>query len=227
MTSLLLMLALTLSAHAPLQAGSQAAPDLSGTWQLSAVTAQGTQAATLVLKKDGDKYSASLVGPDGTTLPAQVTVKDKTVTVTLTTESNNGPRTITLTGTIDGDSISGTADNGRGGTAPFTGKRAAASAPDVTGTWSVTVTTDQGGGTPTFVLKQEGEKLSGQYKGQFGEAPVTGTIKGNDIAFIVQVTVEGNTARITYTGTVSGDTMEGKVSLADLAAGTFKGTRKP
>jgi hypothetical protein len=43
--------------------------------------------------------------------------------------------------------------------------------------------TQAGTGTPTVVLKQEGETLSGQYSGQLGEAPVTGTIKGNEFTF--------------------------------------------
>ncbi len=223
MTSLLLILTLTLSAAAP----GQAPADLSGTWQLSAVTPQGTQSATVVLKKEGDKYTASVVGPDGTTLPGQVTVKEKAIIIVIATESNSGPRTMTLTATVDGEAMNGTADNGRGTITPFTGKRAAAQAANVTGTWALEVTTDQGTGTPTFVLKQEGDKISGQYKGQFGEAPVTGTIKGSDVVFSVDVTVEGTSARITYKGTVDGDAMKGTVSFGELGTAPFKGTRKP
>jgi hypothetical protein len=96
----------------------------------------------------------------------------------------------------------------------------------VSGSWSIQVDTGQGTGTPSFTFKQDGEKLSGQYKGLFGEAPVTGTIKGNAIEFWVDVTVEGASARVTYSGTVEKDTMTGKVRLGDLGEGTFKGTRK-
>lgn len=222
MNSLLLVLALTFSAAA----AGQAPADLSGTWQISAVTNQGTQSATLVLTKEGDKY-AGAVTSEGATIPAQVAVKDKSITITITTESSSGPRSIVLTGTIDGDAMSGTADNGRGGTAPWTGKRAAAKKADVSGTWAVEVVTDQGTGTPTFILKQDGEKLSGQYKGQFGEAPVTGTIAGSDISFSVDINVQGTSARLTYKGTVEGDTMKGTVTLGEMGTATFKGTRKP
>src|SRR5262250_1419307 len=59
---------------------------------------------------------------------------------------------------------------------------AVAFAADVTGTWNATVDLGGGqGGTPTFVLKQDGEKLTGTYSGALGESPVTGTIKGSDI----------------------------------------------
>src|SRR5678816_27545 len=52
---------------------------------------------------------------------------------------------------------------------------------DVTGTWDFQVETPQGSGTPVFTFKQEGEKLTGQYKGLLGEAALTGTVKGNEI----------------------------------------------
>src|SRR5580765_5922870 len=46
---------------------------------------------------------------------------------------------------------------------------------DMTGKWTFNVTTDAGTGTPTFTIKQDGEKLSGHYVGTFGEADFTGT----------------------------------------------------
>jgi len=41
---------------------------------------------------------------------------------------------------------------------------------DVTGKWTFTVETGAGSGTPTMTFKQEGEKLTGHYSGQLGEA---------------------------------------------------------
>lgn len=93
---------------------------------------------------------------------------------------------------------------------------------DVTGTWNITVQTDAGSGTPTFVLKQEGEKITGTYTGQLGEAPLTGTLKGNVIH--IEFAIEGN--KIMYDGTATAAEMEGKVNLADMATGTFKGKKK-
>ncbi|MFV8227053.1 hypothetical protein ACNKXV_13975, partial [Christiangramia aquimixticola] len=49
---------------------------------------------------------------------------------------------------------------------------------DLTGTWTVDVQTDMGSGNPTFVLKQEGEKITGTYSGSLGDSQVTGTLKG-------------------------------------------------
>jgi len=62
--------------------------------------------------------------------------------------------------------------------------RAAAQAKvDVTGKWAFNVETSAGAGAPTFTFKQDGEKLTGHYTGTFGEADLTGTVKGADITF--------------------------------------------
>lgn len=95
---------------------------------------------------------------------------------------------------------------------------------DISGTWNVNVQTDMGSGTPVFVLKQNAEKLSGNYTGSLGEAPVTGTVKGQDVT--IEIEIQG--AKIIYTGKLDaeGRKMEGKVDLAGMASGTFTATRK-
>jgi len=95
---------------------------------------------------------------------------------------------------------------------------------DVSGTWNAKVETDAGSGTPVFVLKQSGEKLSGTYSGALGEAQLSGSVKGEDV--VIQFEVQG--AKILYTGKLdgAGQTMQGKVDLAGMASGTFTAARK-
>jgi hypothetical protein len=101
----------------------------------------------------------------------------------------------------------------------------AADAPDVTGTWTMAVETSVGGGNPTFTLTQKGDDITGSYKGRFGEAPVTGTIKGNQVTLSFTVSAQGQEMKIDYVGTVEGDAMTGKVVFGNFGEGTFKGTR--
>jgi hypothetical protein len=97
-----------------------------------------------------------------------------------------------------------------------------ASKVDVSGKWLFNVETQAGSGTPTITLKQDGEKLTGHYSGQLGEADLTGTVKGQDVAFKFTVDLQGNNLECTYTGTAEGkDGMKGKVSIAGLGDGTF------
>ena len=59
---------------------------------------------------------------------------------------------------------------------------------DVSGKWTFNVETDAGSGSPTFVFKQDGEKLTGTYSGMFGTADLAGTVKGDGIEFSFEAT---------------------------------------
>jgi hypothetical protein len=98
---------------------------------------------------------------------------------------------------------------------------------NITGDWSVTVETSAGSGNPSFTFKQEGETLTGMYKGQLGEGPLTGTVKGADIKFTIKVNAQGQDLTIVYTGKIeSKDSMKGTVVLGELGEGTWTGKRK-
>src|SRR6266540_7011779 len=45
---------------------------------------------------------------------------------------------------------------------------------NVSGNWKLAFETPNGAANPSLVLKQEGEKLTGTYKGRFGESPLEG-----------------------------------------------------
>ena len=97
---------------------------------------------------------------------------------------------------------------------------------NVTGEWAFTVETDQGGGTPMITFKQDGEKLTGKYAGQLGNADLTGTVKGNAIHFTFTIDVQGQQAPVTYDGTVEKNTMKGKLDIGGMVNGTFTATKK-
>jgi hypothetical protein len=103
---------------------------------------------------------------------------------------------------------------------------ALAQATNITGEWAFTVTTDQGAGTPVLTFKQDGEKLTGKYAGQLGNADLTGTVKGNVIHFTFTLDVQGQQAPVTYDGTVEKNTMKGKMDIGGMVSGTFTGTKK-
>jgi hypothetical protein len=96
---------------------------------------------------------------------------------------------------------------------------------NVAGEWDFSVETQAGTGTPHFSLKQDGSNVTGNYKGQLGEAPVTGTVKGNELTINFKVSAQGADLAITYVGTVEGDTIKGKVTLGELGEGTFSGKK--
>jgi hypothetical protein len=88
-----------------------------------------------------------------------------------------------------------------------------ASAANITGTWEVTIhyQPDDSDYRAMYVLKQEGQRITGTYHGMYGPADVTGTIKADDVA--LSVTVKGSTAHFS-----------GKVASATQMSGTVTGT---
>ena len=104
---------------------------------------------------------------------------------------------------------------------------AQASKVDVTGKWMFNVETAAGSGTPTITLKQDGDKLTGHYSGQLGEADLTGTVKGSDVTFNFMADLQGNAVPVTYKATIdSATTMKGTIDIGGLAGGTFTGKKK-
>ncbi|MGH9841644.1 MAG: hypothetical protein ACREEM_23070 [Blastocatellia bacterium] len=211
-----------------------------GEWDVTMNTPGGPQNFKAVFKVEGEKLTGELKRAGGGR-PIEGTAKGKEIQFSYMVKYQDNDLKITMSGAVDGDAIKGTVDFGGFAQDEWSAKRATgaavASAPapaatassggaiDVTGVWSVEVQTDAGSGSPSFTFKQDGEKLTGRYKGQLGESDLTGTVKGDKIEFSFKVSgqVEGT---VVYTGTTDGKTMKGKVNLAGLGEGTFTGKKQ-
>ena len=95
----------------------------------------------------------------------------------------------------------------------------------IAGVWQFEVHHSAGVSTPTVTIEEKEGKLSGKYVGSYGEAPLTGTIKGAEFTFSVEIGRE-QTVTVVYTGTVDKDTVKGAVTLGEMGEGTFTGKRK-
>ena len=98
---------------------------------------------------------------------------------------------------------------------------------DVTGDWEIAIQSEAGNFSPKASLQQDGEKLSGTYRGSFGESKLEGTLKGRDIQWKTTISAQGQAVEITYTGVVEKDgTMKGKVELGEFGSGQWTAKRK-
>ena len=93
---------------------------------------------------------------------------------------------------------------------------------DMSGTWNMSVETPAGSGAPYFVIKQEGDVLSGTYNGAFGEAPITGKVTGNQ--FVIEF--KSSDRLNVYKGTVEGKSCKGTLNIAGIGDGTFEGDKE-
>src|SRR5215470_9849683 len=205
---------------------AQGKVDPSGTWDLTIETPQGTRNGTAVLKADGEKISGVMKRQQGD-IPLTGTLKGSDITLVYSIKLQDQDLKVTLSGTAEKDSMKGNADFGGFAQGTWSAKRHQEGAPapggsqasggsNVSGNWAFEVQTDQGSGSPSFTFKQDGEKLTGTYKGAFGEGPVDGTVKGNAISFSVKVNAQGQDLVVVYTGTIENGAMKGTVKLGDL-----------
>ncbi len=100
---------------------------------------------------------------------------------------------------------------------------ASATAANITGTWEVTIhyPPPDGDYQATYVLKQDGEKITGTYHGMYGPADVTGTIKSADVVLTVTVNVRDSPQTARFSGKVSSAT-----KMSGMVTGTSNEPRK-
>ena len=98
---------------------------------------------------------------------------------------------------------------------------------DISGDWDFTVETPVGTGNPTFVFQQQGDKLTGTYKGLLGEAKVTGVVKGDKVEFSFEGQYDGGKMTDAYTSAIESPTaMKGTVQFGALGEGTCTAKKK-
>jgi hypothetical protein len=96
---------------------------------------------------------------------------------------------------------------------------------DVSGTWELKVDFTDGSATPTIVLTQQGEKITGTYTGRMGKTSLEGSLKGKSIKFAVTLKFRSETIMVTYTGAVEGESMKGTVQVSSGGSGNWSARR--
>lgn len=220
--------------------------NMTGEWEVNLKTPRGDFKVKATIKQEGEKISGLAKGPLGVrSAPIQGAIDGRQIKVSCTFHVEGNDLLFTLTGEVDGDSMKGKADFGGLAEGSWTAKRLAEAslaetnkppAPasekpvsekmDVSGAWSFEVETATGTSFPTFTFKQEGETLTGQFKGAFGEAPLTGTVKGNEIRFSFKVRTQATEVTFIYTGTAEKNSMKGLVELGNFGSGTWTAKRQ-
>lgn len=99
---------------------------------------------------------------------------------------------------------------------------------DIAGKWAVSMEISMGNSTPTLVLKQDGEKVTGTYTGRYGEFQLAGTLKDKALQFTVALQAEGQTVSMFFNGEVAADgktITKGAVTIEGLSEGSWTAKR--
>lgn len=208
---------------------ASAQTNVAGNWDVTINSPQGSNTSQVVFKQDGDKVSGVLKGRGGE-LPFEggtLTGNDLKFSFTINTQGMALP--ITLTGKVEGETMSGKADFGGFAEGDWTAKRATATAdaapaaaastttattttpPAATSTtgaagkWDVLLVTPGGEFPATANLTDTAGKISGTFASQMGEVAVTGTLEGKALKMTMIAQTPQGEITVIMTGDVDGD----------------------
>lgn len=223
----------------PLAAHAQA--NIAGTWTVSVDSPQGQMTLDTTFKQDGEKITGEVNSPMGSVDFTGTLVKNE-IAVAYTVSIQGQTLDIRMTGTVEGDNMAGNLDVGGMMQAPWTARRkpdapttASAAAPaapavsatpgSVTGKWNIQV---QMGANPmalTGQLTQTGEAVAGTITTMLGDLPVTGTMAGSALTLKFSAQTPQGPLDVTMNGTVTGNSIAGKSTLAGLGEADWSATR--
>jgi hypothetical protein len=232
------LLALTLLTASPVFAQT----NVTGDWDVTVVSPQGTNTTPVSFTQEGDKVSGIFKSPQGQ-LPfdgGKMTGSDLTFTFTVTMQGMQLP--ITLTGKVDGASMTGTADFGgfaqgewsakRSGTTTTTSSATTMTTTTTTttttkvttgvgfgGKWDVMLKTPAGDMPANATLTDDNGKLSGTFGSQLGEVPVAGTVEGKALKLTMTAQTPQGDMNVVMTGDLEGDNIvNGKAEVSGLGS---------
>lgn len=222
---------------------ARAQASIAGAWVVSVDSPQGAMTLDTTFKQEGEKVSGEVNSPMGSVDFTGTLVKNElAVNYSVSIQGQN--LDIHMTGTVDGDKMSGLLDVGGMMQAPWTAKRkpaetasapasgAAAGAPatvttatGVAGKWNFNVMMGPNPLSLTGQFTQQGEAVSGTIATPVGDLPVTGTLVGS--ALTLKFTAQGpqGPLDVTMNGTLSPTGLSGTSSIAGLGESEFSATR--
>jgi hypothetical protein len=115
----LLSLSLFMLAFGAVLAGTQKT-DISGGWELTLQSPRGPMTIGARFVQEGTKLTVTMTGPRGNESTGEGTIQGQAVQWSITRSTGGGERTIFYKGTVEGTSMSGTADLGELGTVGWT-----------------------------------------------------------------------------------------------------------
>jgi uncharacterized pyridoxal phosphate-dependent enzyme len=92
----------------------------------------------------------------------------------------------------------------------------AAPAVDVSGAWTIHLRFTRGESRHSMTLEQDGARVSGTYRSQYGWGQIEGSVAGNKVDLRVSIPYEASGTSYHYVGTVEGDTLSGTMPMGRM-----------
>lgn len=233
MTRAMTLLSIALLAATP----AFAQTTVTGDWDVTVNSPQGSNTTLVTFKQEGEKVSGIFKSLRGQLPFEGGTLTGKELKFTFTIETQGMQLPITLAGTVadDGATMTGKADFGGFAEGDWSAKRTETNAASTTapaasttapaastttaspsttaapgaaaGQWDITIKTPGGDRPATATLTEDNGKLTGTLASDVGEVPITGTIEGKAVKLAFTAVTPNGNLPITMTGDVDGDTI--------------------
>jgi hypothetical protein len=221
--------------------------NLTGDWDMTIESPQGTNTVKVTLTQDGEKVSGLFKSEMGE-LPFTGTLVGADLKFAFAIPIQGQSLDIVVTGKADGATLAGKMQFGGFGEGDWTAKRAPAAAATTTATtttatttastttapaaaasvgdkWDVTFKTPNGDLQAVVTVRTDAGKVEGTISSQMGEAPFTGTLEGKALKVSFNFATPQGTLPVVMTGDVEGDTIpNGKAEITGM--GTMEWTAK-
>jgi hypothetical protein len=222
---------------------AQTPATVTGEWDVTINSPQGANTSRVAFTQDGDKVSGRFKSPNGE-LPFTGTMTGGELKFAFQIQFQGTPLDITMTGTVEAETMAGKADFGGMAEGDWTAKRASATTTSTTtassattattaattadasatttaagfgGKWEVTLKTPAGDFPANATLTDDGGKLTGTFGGQMGEAQVSGTSEGKALKITMVANTPQGAMTVVMTGDLVGDEiLNGKAEIEGM-----------
>lgn len=95
----------------------------------------------------------------------------------------------------------------------------------IDGTYKIELDTPLGKQAAKLTLKTAGAVLTGCAEASIGKADFTGTVKGDDLAWCMEINSPMGSGKLDFKGRVSGSDISGEVKAGSFGCFAFKGKK--
>jgi hypothetical protein len=95
----------------------------------------------------------------------------------------------------------------------------------VDGTYKIEIDTPIGKQEGNLILKEADGKLTGRVEASLGQKDFTGTVKGPDVAWSMELSTPLGKMKLDFKGTVSGSVISGEVKAGSFGTSAFNGSK--
>jgi hypothetical protein len=215
---------------------ARAQTNVTGDWDVTIQSMQGTNSVRVTFKQDGEKLSGTLKSPMGELPFDGGTLVGSDLKFAFSIPVQGQPLEITMTGKVDGEAIAGKAQFGGFGEGDWTAKKidavpastSAVASTGISGKWDVTVKTQMGDIPVSAELIEAAGKVTGTIEGPTGPVDVTGTFEGNALKLAFTAKTPQGDIPVELSGELNGDSIvNGKAAFGGMGQGEWNAKRKP